>query len=501
VNRLLLTSLAALLLPAQALAAARFAVVVGSNVGAAGRPRLWFAEQDAERFRATLLELGDFSEDRAVLVRGGSAARVREALAGVEARIALARKAGDRPLLVFYYSGHAGPGGLELGSDRLGFEELRGLVTGSAADAKVAIIDACEAGLLTQVKGASAAPALDFALPAEDRVQGTAFITSTAVGEAAQESAALGGSFFTHHLDIALRGAGDTDGDGLVTLAEAFRYTAARTLAGTAATLPGPQHATYEFKMSGRGDVVLADLRRADSRLALPPDPGAGYFLRGPMNILAEVPGENSAVTLALPAGRYAVERRGADGRATTSVVLTRGETLQLPPLVPTRYEQARSKGGPKPGLLFGGAGAATLGLPGFGVAPMGRIGVRKEVGPFGIRIGFDYLRKSVVDAGLRYDLDYTGGAVSALYPLFGSRVLLEAGPELGFGYARQRLADKRSFNSGIGRAGLAAMVTAPLGPVRIGLDGGLSAQLLKLDGKREVRPAASLSALAIWGF
>jgi hypothetical protein len=499
VSRLAL--LAALLLPLQAAAAARFAVVVGSNVGAPGRPKLWFAEKDAERFRATLLELGDFAEERALLVRGGSAARVREALAGVEARIAVARQAGERPLLIFYYSGHAGPGGLELGPDRLGFDELRGLIAASGADAKVAIIDACEAGLLTQVKGASAAPALDFALPAEDRVQGTAFITSTAVGEAAQESASLGGSFFTHHLDIAIRGAGDADGDGLVTLAEAFRYTAARTLAGTAATLPGPQHATYEFKMSGRGDVVLADLRRADSRLALPPDPGAAYFLRGPMNIMAEVPGEAAVVTLALPAGRYAVERRSSEGRATASVTLERGATLQLPPMVPSRYEQARSKGGPKPGLLFAGGGLATLGLPGFGVAPLGRIGLRKEVGPFGLRIGFDYLARSVNDAGLRYDIDYTGGSLSALYPLLGSRILLEAGPELGFGLARQRLADRRGFNAGVARAGLAAMVTAPLGPARVGLDAGLAAQLLKLDGKREVRPAASLSALAIWGF
>ena len=104
-----LALLAALLLPLQAAASARFAVVVGSNVGAAGRPRLWFAEKDAERFRDTLMKLSDFSEDRALLIRGSSAARVREALAGVEARIALARKAGERPLLIFYYSGHAGP--------------------------------------------------------------------------------------------------------------------------------------------------------------------------------------------------------------------------------------------------------------------------------------------------------------------------------------------------------------------------------------------------------
>ena len=39
----------------------------------------------------------------------------------------------------------------------------------------------------------------------------------------AQESAAIGGSFFTHHFELGLRGAADADGDGQVTLAEAFR--------------------------------------------------------------------------------------------------------------------------------------------------------------------------------------------------------------------------------------------------------------------------------------
>src|SRR5207253_3195573 len=83
-------------------------------------------------------------------------------------------------------------------------------------------------------------------------------------------SAAIGGSFFTHHFEVGLRGAADSDGDGQVTLAEAFRYTSVRTTSGTAATEAGPQHPTYDIRMSGRGDVVLADLRRAEATLRLP---------------------------------------------------------------------------------------------------------------------------------------------------------------------------------------------------------------------------------------
>ena len=484
-------------------ASSRFAVVVGQNQGAPGQPALWFAERDAERFSRTLTELGDFDADRVVLVREASLARVREALAGTEARMAAARARGEHPLLVFYFSGHADAQGLELGAERLSFGELRQQISSSSADARVAIVDACEAGLLTQVKGASAAPELNFPLPTDERVQGTAFVASTAVGEAAQESARLGGSFFTHNLEIGLRGAADADGDGLVTLGEAFRYTAAQTLSGTLATQGGGQHATYDFRMSGRGDVVLSDLRRAGARLVLPRDPEASYVLRGPGSLLAEVAGGVKPVTLAVPAGHYRVERRASTGPAAAELDLAEGATESLPPLAPTRYELARAKGGPKPGLVFAGAGLFTLGLPGFGAAPEARLGVRKELGPVGLRLRLDYAGRRARDPKLGdYSVGYVGGAVAALYPLNAARVLVEAGPELGYGYASQRLSGNgRGFGSSILWGGAAAMVTMPLGPVRLGADAAVGVQAYRLDGRGVMRPGASLSLLALWGF
>jgi hypothetical protein len=484
-------------------ASSRFAVVVGQNRGAPEQAALWFAERDAERFSQTLTELGDFDPDRVVLIRDGSLARVREALAGTEARMADARARGEHPLLVFYFSGHADAQGLELGAERLSFGELRARISSSAAEARVAIVDACEAGLLTQVKGASAAPGLDFPLPADDQVRGTAFVASTAVGEAAQESARLGGSFFTHNLEIGLRGAADTDGDGRVTLSEAFRYTAARTLSGTLATEAGGQHATYDFRMSGRGDVVLSDLRRADARLVLPRDPDASFVLRGPRDLLAEVAGATKPVTLALPAGHYRVERRASAGLAQAELDLARGATELLPPLAPTKYELARSKGGPKPGLVFAGTGLFTLGLPGFGAAPDVRLGVRKEVGPIGLRLRLDFAGRSASDPTLgHYSVEYVGGALAALYPLNAARVLVEAGPELGYGYASQRLSGNgRGFGSSVFWGGAATMVTIPFGPIRLGADAAVGFQGYRLNDHNVVRPGASVSFLALWGF
>ena len=494
-----LAACAALALPGAARAAARFAIVVGNNEGAPGRARLWFAERDAERFARALRELGDFAPDRVALLQGATPSAVREALAATEARIATARAAGERALLVVYFSGHAGSQGLELGGDRIGYDELRRSVNGSGAEAKVAIVDACEAGTLTQVKGAVAAPALDFALP-EDAVQGTAYLASTAVGESAQESAAIGGSFFTHHLEIALRGAGDADGDGQVTLAEAFRYTASRTVAGTAATEAGPQHPTYDFKMSGRGDVVLADLRRAEASLRIPADDGALYVLRGPRDLVAEVPGAPVAIKLALPSGRYAVERRSESGRASAEVDLPRGAVLDLPALRPTRYELARAKGGPVPTLAFLGGGFATFPLAHFGVAPTVRVGVRQEFGPVVARLRVDLARRDVVDEGLRYSFSRVGGAAGLLAPVWLGPVLIEAGGELGYGWSWQDVSGGSGTSGGDLFAGPTAIATARVGPVRVGLDGSFGAQVFKLNGSQVLRPSGSLALVVLFG-
>jgi hypothetical protein len=473
--------------------------VVGNNVGATGRAKLWFAEKDAERFARALHELGDFSDNNITIVRDGHASDVKSALAKTEERIVAARNAGERSLLVVYFSGHAGSSGLELGDERIGYEELRKLVSGSAADAKIAIVDACEAGALTQVKGMTPAPALDFALP-EDQVRGTAFLASTAVGEAAQESAAIGGSFFTHNLEIALRGAGDADGDGQVTLSEAFRYTASRTVSNTASTESGPQHPTYEFRMSGRGDVILADLRRADASLRIPADERSTYIFKGPRELLAEVPGPSSPLKLALPSGHYVIERRSEQGRATAELDLTHGESIDLPPLRPTRYDIARAKGGPPPTLWFGGAGVFNVPLSNAGIAPMIRAGARQEFGSFSARFHVDAGRRDVAISGGKYGISRVGGGLGLVTPLAYGKVMLEAGGEAGYGYSWQDLPGNKHAGAGdFSLAGL-ALVSTRVGTTRLGLDLSAGAQTVKIDGKMAVKPAFSAGLVFLFG-
>jgi hypothetical protein len=382
----------------------------------------------------------------------------------------------------------------------MGYDELKGLVAASVADARVVVVDACEAGALTQVKSARVVPTIDFPLPS-DEVEGTAYIASTAIGEAAQESAQLQGSFFTHHLEVAMRGAGDADGDGLVTLAEAFRYTAARTVSATSATSVGPQHPTYDFRMSGRGDVILSDLRRAEAHLRVPADPGSLYVLKGPRGILAEVQAGPAVLRLAVPAGRYDIERRARNGRARGLLDVAVGEDKAVPLLEPTRYEVARTKGGPRAAEAFAGFGGQLVSMPGGGVAPALRAGVRREVGPAGLVLAMDYAFKDVSDHGQRYTYQRVGGEAALLLPIVGSGRLLEGGVMAGYGYATQTWRDHRSFSAGDTTAGLLLRWSLPLGRLRAALDVSAGGRLFELDGKRTLRPAASTSAVLLYGF
>jgi hypothetical protein len=494
-----LAALLALTVPLAAPALGRVAVVAGANVGAAGRPKLWYAEKDADRLARTLSELGDFGPDQVEVVRGGGAEAFRAALARAEAKVAAARAGGERTLLVVFYSGHAGVDGLEFGAERVGYDELKAKVAASSAEARIVIVDACEAGTLTQVKGARAEAGVDFLLPV-DEVRGTAFIASTAVGELAQESAAIGGSFFTHHLEVALRGAADANDDGLVTLAEAFRYTASATVADTSATRVGSQHPTYDFKMSGRGDVVLADLRRAEARLVVPKDPGALYLFKGPRGLMAEVPAGPANLTLAVPAGHYAVERRAPEGRATGELALDRGEVRLVPRLTPTGYAQARAKGGPLETEWWVGAGGHLVGLKNAGLAPAVRAGLRRELGPLGLVLHLDGASADVHDGNLTYGYTRVGGGLTALLPLAGGRTLLEGGLDLGGGWDQQALRDGRHFQTGDAVGAAALRLSRPIGSFRAAVDLLAGGRILPVNGKTRLVPALTVTLVVLYG-
>jgi hypothetical protein len=144
--------------------------------------------------------------------------------------------------------------------------------------------------------------------------------------ELSRESDSLKSSYFTHHLIVALRGAGDADGDGRVSLDEAYRYAYRRTLAATARTRVGTQHVTLETDLSGQGDVAVTYPADAKSQLELPASLDARVLVQHAPSgsVAAELQKAPGAVLrLALPAGQYDATLRTSGKAMSCHLALT----------------------------------------------------------------------------------------------------------------------------------------------------------------------------------
>jgi hypothetical protein len=307
----------------------RFALVVGANDGGSDRVKLRYAGTDARAVAKVLAQIGGVEKRDAVVVLQPTPESLRAEIEQIRARISAA---GDdaRTQFIFYYSGHSDERGLLLGGERLAYSELREMIHGVDADVRIGVLDSCSSGAFTRTKGGRRrAP---FLVSTAD-VAGHAFLTSSSVDEAAQESDRVRGSFFTHYLVSGLRGAADHNADRLVTLDEAYRFAFGETLASTESSTAGAQHAAYEISLAGTGDLVMTDLRKTTAGLAIAPDVEGRVYVRDASgNLASELykPAGTGAVELALEPGRYSivVDDGGKLKRAT--VILVDGKTSRL---------------------------------------------------------------------------------------------------------------------------------------------------------------------------
>jgi len=424
----------------------RFALAVGSNEGAPGRDALWFAEADAQRFADALVELGQFRPEDVTVLRGPTSARLTRALVELAEK---ARASRSPPLIVVYYSGHADPTGLELGAERFLYGDLSNALATMGEGVRVAVLDACHSGALTQVKGARPAP-LDFEVVREPRADGLAFITSSSASEKAQESAQLGGSFFTHHLVAGLRGAADADADGRVTLTESYRYAYHRTLTTTSESGATPQHPTWAMKMSGKGEVVLVDLREARSWLGFPAGAGKSFLVTNEKTgeVVAEVATGAEGMKVALPEGRYRIERLVPGPRLSGFVELPAngGVALDEQKLTEVPVLSARAKGDLEARRTFLGPEVwlASPVMANFGAGYGVGLGFRQDFPLVSLMLGLSYSQKFIDDLGFVYR--FHAGTLSAA--VAGRIELRMVSVLLGFkgsaAYALQQLNDGR---------------------------------------------------------
>jgi hypothetical protein len=331
----------------------KFALVIGNNQGHDDSESLRFAERDATKMHRVLTELGGFKPKDTRLLTGADALKVRKALEAIERRLEQrASRAGDRTLLLLYYSGHAEGEVLELGKSSLEFGELREYLKRSPADVRLGFIDSCRSGRLISMKGGRRGPGFDIRVTDEITSRGYAIITSSAQDELSQESAEIRGAIFTHYLVSALRGAGDESGDGKVTLSEAYQYAYTRTLARTSRTVGGSQHPMYHFRLEGQGEIVLTNTDRTGSDLAVTlPESGRLVLLDGEgESIVAEtdLKAEQTAVVAVRPGEylAYLITPEGAVREARATVSAGSRADLTANDFETTQLEIGVAKGG-----------------------------------------------------------------------------------------------------------------------------------------------------------
>jgi hypothetical protein len=291
-----------------ALPPAAYALIVGSNAGGPGQKPLRYAESDAQRMAEVLVTLGGYDATRVTRLLAPSAGELAAEIDRLSAALQAHARAGEPSRFFFYYSGHARADALNIGNAEVALRDLRARLLELPASLSIVVLDACQSGAFARTKGAT--PATDFSFNSVEKLstQGIAVIASSSGEELSQESDELQSSHFTHHWLVALRGAGDANHDGAVTLAEAYEYAYGRTLATTSTTTIGEQHVTLEMDLTGHGEVALTRPLEARARLVVPKGVKARVLLQHlPSYSVAAELDKTSAdeLRLALPAGRY----------------------------------------------------------------------------------------------------------------------------------------------------------------------------------------------------
>lgn len=460
----------------------RFAVVIGDNRGDRDEVELRYAESDAERVAGVLESLGGFQPENVVTLVGHGAAEVRRALIGINARV---RQLGGDSLMIVYYSGHADAEALHLDGSRLSVGELRDLVTGSAASARVLVTDACRSGSITRVKGGTPAPefAVDVGFPVG--AQGVAMVSSSAAGESSQESDALAASFFTHALVSALLGAGDANHDGAVTLGEAFAYARERTLAATSRTVVGPQHPTFRLELGGREDLVLTRPGADHRNLGTLAFGRAGVYAvhKGGVDgtVVAELASADDGGRIALEPGRYFVTRREVDHLEQGRFDVVARQVTRVLPSSMQRIEYARvvRKGGTvrhASASLFADAGVRGE-IVGLGTAWRTEVGGRLDLRQCALALRLGFADSARSNGRLDIATRELSIAVDALRAFDAGPLTLDIGLEAGGSWFAQAFHDPATPDrgSGGGFVGAVGQLELPL-PHRLYLAGEIAA-------------------------
>lgn len=483
----------------------RVAVVVGNNHGLDSEQPLAWAEEDARRVHALLLEMGGVAPRRAYLVLGGGAEDVLRAISEATGQLR-ELSAYTRTALVFYVSAHADEEALHLGGERLPLARIREELGRTAAQLRLVLVDACRVPLEVRWKGGRPGPEVPVVFDQSARVAGEVLIAAAGPGELAQEWAHLRGSLFTHHLMAGLRGAADFDGNGRVTLTEAYSYAFRVTLAKAAEAGLAPQRPSFGFTLAGFGDWVFTHTAAAGAHLALSEDlAGRIWITDRRSDIVAELEKRRGErLQLALAPGLYRVVVPAGARAYAADVGLASGgtRTVGTSDLVRVEASRALGKGGGplvvRPWDLAAGYAVSNGVLAGMSARQAVEVGVSRLLGPWVARVAVGAGTASIAGDQVKVEHDELRLSGSMTWTLEAGPTTLGFGGELRPSWVWQRVTRRYGaqlpavFGSGTETASGFSLAVGPLASVsfplaerwRVSLDLGTGIEWLpRLEG------------------
>jgi hypothetical protein len=294
--------------------AERYALLVGNSSARGNYAQLKYVQNDLLSLKEILSGFCGFNNRHIVTLYNGTPEELDRSLREIADMMTAAGGAKDN-MFLFYYSGHADQASLKMGDTSYPLAVLKQKFTDFPSDMRIGIFDACQSGSFTRIKGGTLSE--PFLFKDDGKTKGQVILCSSSINENAQESDALGNSVFTFHFVNALRGSGDITGDGRVTLSEAYQYSYNHTLSSTAGSTGGVQHPSYQFRIQGEGDIVLADLNVSSQGILLPPEVSGDITILSVNNIVVAdfTKEKTSAVMIALSPGAYRIIDGRADAR------------------------------------------------------------------------------------------------------------------------------------------------------------------------------------------
>jgi hypothetical protein len=326
----------------------RILVAASHARGAPGELPLLHAAADVAQVQGVLTALGDFPPADVIALVDPTLAALDAALD--RARALAAAHTPDEVTFLFYFSGHGDRDRIHLGPEVLAMTDLTARVRAVPAALRMLVTDACR-NYPTRSKGITTEPGFAIVSPESSPADGVVWLFSSGEGEPALESDELQGAIFTHYWVSGLRGAGDANGDGRVTLAESYDFAYSQTLLRSSRSSGVLQHPAAVFDLREAAPIVLTRTNGASALVRFPPAADTHFLIYalGSRTVIGELWGSPQRdVVFALPSGRYLAQRTTGAGSAGVEFALSSGEarTLRADEFRAVAEEQLATKGG-----------------------------------------------------------------------------------------------------------------------------------------------------------